>query len=378
MVSEFSVADPAFRDRLVRGFTNGSEGWLWTYRNFALYLDFPPPLDAPTFLELDFATPKELIATVPSVTITTRVNGRIIGSPTFRGEGRQHLRLEVPAGARTENPALVEFELNQTANDPASGREVGVIVVGISFKHPESTIVRGEDTTELARAGYLQLLKQRQQKLPVEKQNEMMKLFHDIPIWRHMQFEGVTIEKNPLDLWMMQQIIYETRPEFIVETGTFRGGSALYWAYTLNAMGLENSRVFTVDIQDQTANAQTRPLWKKYVTFRKASSTDAAIVSEIAAAVKGHRTIVTLDSDHTMKHVLNELHAYAPMVDKGSYLIVEDTHMDGVPTQPSFGPGPMAAVLQFLKEDAGREFEQDLSREALIMTFNPGGWLRRK
>ncbi len=79
-----------------------------------------------------------------------------------------------------------------------------------------------------------------------------------------------------------------------------------------------------------------------------------------------------------MKHVLNELHAYAPMVPRGSYLIVEDTHMDGVPTAPDFGPGPMAAVQQFLSEEQGKSFEQDFSREALIMTFNPGGWLKRK
>jgi len=193
-----------------------------------------------------------------------------------------------------------------------------------------------------------------------------------------MWFENVPIEKNPLDLWMMQQIIYETRPDFIIETGTFRGGSALYWAYTLNGMGLANSRVITIDIQDLTANAASSPLWKKYVTFYKGSSTAPDIVAEIAKKTKGHSVLVTLDSDHRAEHVLNELHAYSPMVTPGSYLIVEDTHMDGVPTDPSFGPGPMNATLRFLKEDAGKDFEQDLSREAFIMTFNPGGWLKRK
>jgi cephalosporin hydroxylase len=79
-----------------------------------------------------------------------------------------------------------------------------------------------------------------------------------------------------------------------------------------------------------------------------------------------------------MGHVINELHAYAPMVSRGSYLVVEDTHMDGVPTAPDFGPGPMAAVRRFLEEDAGKAFTQDLTREAYIMTFNPGGWLLRK
>ena len=66
------------------------------------------------------------------------------------------------------------------------------------------------------------------------------------------------------------------------------------------------------------------------------------------------------------------------MVTKGSYLSVEDTHMDGVPTNPDAGPGPMAAVPKFLADEGGKDFEQDLGREAFIMTFQPGGWLRRK
>jgi cephalosporin hydroxylase len=183
-----------------------------------------------------------------------------------------------------------------------------------------------------------------------------MKLFHDVPVWSHMWFENVPIEKNPLDLWMMQQIIYETHPDFVVETGTFKGGSALYWAYTLNGMGLENSRVITMDIQDLTGTAATSPLWKKYVTFMKGSSTAPEVVGDVLAEMK----------------------AYAPMVNRGSYLVVEDTHMDGVPTAPDFGPGPLSAVLQFMKEGGNKDFEQDFSREAFVMTFNPGGWLKRK
>src|SRR5207245_5132854 len=98
---------------------------------------------------------------------------------------------------------------------------------------------------------------------------------------------------------MLQQIAYEVRPDFVIETGTWRGGSALYWAHTLNGMGLENSRVFTIDIQDITATAATHPLWKKYGTCFKGSSTAPAIVSDIARRAKGHKTLDVLDSDHT-------------------------------------------------------------------------------
>jgi cephalosporin hydroxylase len=57
---------------------------------------------------------------------------------------------------------------------------------------------------------------------------------------------------------------------------------------------------------------------------------------------------------------------------------VEDTHLDGVPTNPDEGPGPMAAVVEFLSQGGSAQFEQDFSRETMAMSFNPGGWLRRK
>lgn len=378
MVFELTVADPALKDRLLRGFYDGTNAWKWTGRQFAVSLDAPPPLDAPTYLVLDFNAPDELMSVVKGVTVTARVNGQVVGSQKYTASGRSILQCSVPPALLKQSPAEVEFELDHAAKDPANGREIGLIVVNVQLHHPDETVLNRDSATQLARQGYLQLLGQRRSKLPIEKQNDLMKLFHEVPVWSHMWFENVPIEKNPLDLWMMQQIIYETRPDFVIETGTFKGGSALYWAYTLNGMGLENSRVFTSDIQDLTGTAATNPLWKKYVKFYKASSTSPEVVNDIARRVKGHKVLVTLDSLHTAEHVLAEMRAYAPMVNSGSYLVVEDTHMDGVPTDPHFGPGPLAAVMQFMKEGGSKDFVQDFSREAFIMTFNPGGWLKRK
>jgi cephalosporin hydroxylase len=378
MVFELRVADPALKDRLLRGFYEGTNNWKWTGKTFAVSLDAPPPLDAPTYLVLDFNAPDELMKVVKDVTVTARVNGEAVGSQKYTASGRYILQCSVPLALLKKSPAEVEFDLDHGAKDPGNGREIGLIVVNVQLNHPDETVLNRDSATQLARQGYLQLLQQRQAKLPIEKQKELMKLFHDVPVWSHMWFENVPIEKNPLDLWMMQQIIYETRPDFVVETGTFKGGSALYWAYTLNGMGLENSRVITMDIQDLTGTAATNTLWKKYVTFLKGSSTAPEVVSEIAQRVKGRKVLVTLDSDHSAEHVLAEIKAYAPMVNRGSYLVVEDTHMDGVPTAPDFGPGPLSAVLKFLKEGGSKDFEQDFSREAFVMTFNPGGWLKRK
>ena len=377
-VFDLPVADPVFQDRLVRGFYPGTVGWRWTARRFAVSLDVPPPLDAPTILDFDFTAPAELMGQVPAVTLTVRVNGGRVGARKYTAEGRYYLSLDIPPELLRKKPALVEFELDRAAKEPGTGRELGLIAVRAALRHPDENAILRETAVELARQGYLRLVKQRELQMPPEKHTELLRLFHDLPIWRDMWFQNVPIEKNPLDLWMMQQIIYEVRPECIVETGTFKGGSALYWAYTLSGMGVENGRVYTVDIQDLNATAAAHALWKKHVTFLKGSSTDPAVVERIARAVAGRKTLVVLDSDHAMSHVSSELKAYAPMVSRGSYLVVEDTHMDGVPTAPAFGPGPAAAVARFLKEGGARDFEQDFAREAFVMTFNPGGWLRRK
>ena len=85
--------------------------------------------------------------------------------------------------------------------------------------------------------------------------------------------------------------------------------------------------------------------------------------------------MVILDSDHTRDHVLRELELYAPLVTPGSYLVVEDTNINGHPVAPEFGPGPMEAVEAFL--ETTDEFEVDRAREKLMLTFNPSGYLRR-
>ena len=85
--------------------------------------------------------------------------------------------------------------------------------------------------------------------------------------------------------------------------------------------------------------------------------------------------MVILDSDHGKDHVLNELRTYSPFVTKGSYLIVEDTNINGHPVLHDFGPGPMEAVEDFLKEN--QNFTVDKSKEKFYLTFNPKGYLRK-
>ena len=374
--SRVDLGDEVFESLLLSGFGKSQGGWRWTGRNFAVSLVRPAGRDT-VYLVLDFGFPIELAQVTQAVLISAKVNGVSIGAPQrFSKTGRYQFVAAVPESALKVQPAKVEFELDKTFPSPEG--EHGLTALSIGLMHSEGSPLDREAEAARAREGFEYLLAKRAMSIPADKQSDMVKLFHDVPVWSHMYFHNVPIEKNPLDLWMVQQIIYELQPDLIVETGTWRGGSALYWAHTLNGMGLERSRVVTVDIQVAHQTAATHPLWKKYVTAITGSSTDPDVVARIALMAKGKKTLIALDSDHRMAHGLKELSLYSPMVSRGSYLIVEDTHMDGVPTAPSFGPGPMAAVRKFLEEGGDKLFEQDVTREAYIMTFNPGGWLRRK
>ena len=87
------------------------------------------------------------------------------------------------------------------------------------------------------------------------------------------------------------------------------------------------------------------------------------------------KKLVILDSNHSYNHVLKELRLYHPLVSKGSYIIVEDTNLNGHPVSPDFGPGPMEAVREFVREN--RNFKIDLGMEKFVITFNPEGFLKR-
>jgi cephalosporin hydroxylase len=196
-------------------------------------------------------------------------------------------------------------------------------------------------------------------------------LFHKngAQTYNHTFFLGVPVQKCPFDLWVMQEMIYELKPDVIVEAGTYKGGSAYYYARLMDL--IHHGRVITIDIEDYPGKP-THPR----VTFLLGSSTDPKIFDRVRSLIQPGETVtVFLDSDHHKAHVLRELRMYHALVTPGSYLIVEDTHFNGHPILPKFGPGPWEAVEDFLHEHP--EFQPDRSREKYGMTFNPRGYLKR-
>lgn len=198
------------------------------------------------------------------------------------------------------------------------------------------------------------------------------KLYYDASegggTWKNTYWMGVTTWKCPLDLWLYQEMIFDRRPDVIVETGTAYGGSALFLANVCDRIG--HGRVITMDIEKKP----DRPRHER-IEYINGSSTAEEIVAGVREVVGDGEALVILDSDHGKDHVLRELEAYNSLIKEGGYLIVEDTNVNGHPVLPGFGPGPMEAVEEFLKEN--RDFAVDSDKEKFYMTFNPRGFLKR-
>lgn len=180
---------------------------------------------------------------------------------------------------------------------------------------------------------------------------------------------GVPIIKCPLDLWLYQEIIHDTDPDVIVETGTFSGGSALWLAHLCDVRG--KGRIVTVDIEKRSGLPEHPRI--KYVAGL--SSTDPVVRDTIQDSIEpGERVMVILDSDHSAQHVFIELRMYAPLVTKGCYLIVEDTNLHGY-TGAHRQNGPAKALKDWQPVNHG--FEVDRAVEKFGFSQNPNGFLKR-
>jgi cephalosporin hydroxylase len=199
-------------------------------------------------------------------------------------------------------------------------------------------------------------------------------LSYSLEGWKRTHWLGVPILKLPSDLWMYHEVVWETRPDLIVETGTARGGSALFFASLFDLMR-STGRVVTVDLVRCPEEYPAHPR----IQFITGSSTSPETLAMVRAQIRpGDRVMVVLDSDHSEVHVRKELELYSPLVTPGCYLVVEDTNVNGHPVFRTHGPGPMEAVVDFLASDSGRLFESDRSRDHQFgFTFYPRGWLRR-
>lgn len=187
--------------------------------------------------------------------------------------------------------------------------------------------------------------------------------------WNSTSWLGLPISKCPLDLWTYQEIIFEVQPDVIIETGTGSGGSTLFFASLCELTN--KGKVISIELGDMSDKPQ-----HKRITYLLGSSTSKEILQQVQQLISDDKKVlVNLDSEHTKKHVLEELKLYSKLVTVGSYIIVEDTNIGGHPVKPDYYPGPMEAVKEFLKTNS--DFIIDKNREKFYLTFNPNGYLKR-
>jgi cephalosporin hydroxylase len=186
--------------------------------------------------------------------------------------------------------------------------------------------------------------------------------------WTEATWLGAQTLKNPLDLWVYQEIMAETAPELVVETGTYRGGSAFFLASICDLLGA--GEIVSIDIEPVRDDYPSHP---RITYLGGRSSTDPDVVTEVRARAAGKRTLVILDSDHSQAHVEAELAVYADLVPVGGYVIVEDSNIGQI--REDLLPGPLEAIQTFLAGSSA--FEIDPAREKFLITFNPSGYLRR-
>ncbi len=201
--------------------------------------------------------------------------------------------------------------------------------------------------------------------------NQFHKLYYHSPSrpWLNTHWLGIPVLKCPLDVWIYQEIIHETRPDVIIECGTYKGGSALFFAALFDFM--KHGRVITIDIQTDTQRPQ-----HERITYLLGSTIAPEIIAQVRAAIQPHETVMAvLDSDHSMPYVLQEMKIYSELVTPGSYMVVEDTSINGHPVAPQYGPGPMEALEAFLQDN--KSFVVDKTREKFFMSFNPNGYLKK-
>jgi len=190
-------------------------------------------------------------------------------------------------------------------------------------------------------------------------------------IFQDCTWMGVRTLKNPLDAWIYQEILFEVKPDVVLEIGSYEGGGTLFFANILDLIGA--GTVVSVDIDRSRYNVSHERI--RVVT---GDSSSPEVVSQVRSICEGKRVLVIHDGGHTMEQVTRDMNAYAGLVCVGSYFIVEDGVVDLFEAGDGLGldsPGPLAAVEEFVKVHP--EFESDSARERYVLTYNPRGFLKR-
>ena len=195
---------------------------------------------------------------------------------------------------------------------------------------------------------------------------------------------GRSIIQYPQDIMAMQELIWQVKPDLIIETGIAHGGSLIFYASILELLGGDGLVVgIDLDIRAHNRVEIEKHAMFKRITMFEGSSTGNRILEGVKGLAKDKKSVmVVIDSNHTHEHVLEELRLYSPFVTVGSYCVVFDTIIEDMP-EDSFPDrpwgkdnNPKTAVWEFLKDNECFEIDHDIENK-LVITVAPDGYLKR-
>jgi len=201
-----------------------------------------------------------------------------------------------------------------------------------------------------------------------EAKNLYLDWFHKNCIFTN-KWMGRPAYKTPFDAWVYQEIIFETKPDIIIEIGTYSGGSTLFLANILDAIG--NGKIIGIDIDD----SKTKDLNHERITWISGNAVDSSVIDNVKQLISDNdRVMIIEDSSHEYYNTLDILKKYSVLVSVGCYFIVEDgickeDYIDG----PK--PGPFEAIHEFLRTHT--EYQIDKKMEKFLLTYNPDGFLQK-
>jgi len=199
----------------------------------------------------------------------------------------------------------------------------------------------------------------------------------------NFQWLGRPIIQYPQDIVAMQEIIWEIKPDLIIETGIAHGGSLILYASILELIGKGEVLGIDIDIREHNKIEIEKHLMYKRISMIQGSSVSKEIIEQVKQKADGKKSVmVILDSNHTHDHVLMELELYSPFVTRDNYLIVFDTIVEDMPDELfknrpwGKGDNPKTAVWEFLKKNDNFEVQKSIENKLLI-TVAPDGYLKR-
>jgi cephalosporin hydroxylase len=294
---------------------------------------------------------------------------------TILGEGSFH---QAHGGATTNLPDLTERHdklgehaayYEQVRGRPFRGPRKVIHYVGTMLPEAARTRPRRRALPNLFKRADPSGIPAKPTPMPNELRAEFVEAYWNTLAWQQTTWMGHEVPKPPTDLFAYQELISAVEPDWIIETGTGTGGRALFLASICDLH--DSGRVISVDARKDDA----RPAHPR-ITYVKGDPANGKVVKKIRQQVGADaKGLVILGTRGTAGETITQFRLYEQFVPVGSYVVIEDTVVNGHPVWPDFGPGPAESVKGVV-ESRG-DFVADLSMGKYGLSFNPGGFLKR-